>query len=200
VNQLVALVNALSDFAFAGMFLVTWIAPGTFGVQTVRFLMLVMLMEFVVVHSSAFMGNVVVSRADRGARSITLLGFGLLYSLFAGAFSLAFKSWWPIVTFWSQTLNRLLGVLLGQVPDEDQKAFVMHTWAASALFYLVGCLATVLLPVPHLGITPEVIAAQHITAGGLWVDQPQRVLAFGVIYFMLNGWSDLRGHRWATRN
>ena len=198
MNNPASRINAAADFGFAAVFLITWIAPNTFGVQTVRFLMLVMLMEFIVVHSSAFMGNVVISKANRGGRAAALVGFGLFYSLFAGAFALAFDSWWPITMFWGQTLNRLLGVLFGQVPDEDQKAFIQRSWIASVLLYLLSAFATTVLPVPRVGITSAVITAQHIHATGLWVEQPQRVLAFGAVYFLLTGWSDLRGHDWTS--
>ena len=198
MNNLGTRVNAAADFGFAAVFLITWIAPNTFGDHTLRFLMLVMMMEFVVVHSSAFMGNVMISRANRGAQATALAGFGVFYSLFAGAFALAFKTWWPITMFWGQTLNRLLGVLFGQVPDEDQKAFIQRSWIASVLLYLLGAFVTIVLPIPRLGITSSVIAAQQIHSSGLWVEQPQRVLAFGVVYFLLTGWSDLRGHDWAS--
>ncbi len=198
MNNLGTRVNAAADFGFAAVFLITWIVPNTFGDHTLRFLMLVMMMEFVVVHSSAFMGNVMISRANRGAQATALAGFGVFYSLFAGAFALAFKTWWPITMFWGQTLNRLLGVLFGQVPDEDQKAFIQRSWIASVLLYLLGAFVTIVLPIPRLGITSSVIAAQQIHSSGLWVEQPQRVLAFGVVYFLLTGWSDLRGHDWAS--
>ncbi|HEY6784664.1 MAG TPA: hypothetical protein VI159_06905 [Gemmatimonadales bacterium] len=198
MNNLGTRVNAAADFGFAAVFLITWIVPNTFGDHTLRFLMLVMMMEFVVVHSSAFMGNVMISRANRGAQATALAGFGVFYSLFAGAFALAFKTWWPITMFWGQTLNRLLGVLFGQVPDEDQKAFIQRSWIASVLLYLLGAFVTIVLPIPRLGITSSVIAAQQIHSSGLWVEQPQRVLAFGVMYFLLTGWSDLKGHTWAS--
>jgi hypothetical protein len=191
------LFNALPDFAFAGVFLITWIAPLTLGDQMVKWLLLVMLMEFIVIHSAAFMGRVAISNADRTKRTTGILGFGALYTVFAGAFSLAFRSWWPITSFWGQTINRLLGVILGQVPDEQQKAFIMRGWAASAIFYLLGCMVTLLLPIPRLGLTPAIQAAQHITGGGVWVEQPQKVLAFGFLYFGLTGWSELGGHAWA---
>ncbi|HZH40518.1 MAG TPA: hypothetical protein VFD85_05885 [Gemmatimonadales bacterium] len=198
MNSLATWINAVADFCFAAVFLITWIAPNTFGEHTLRFLMLVMMMEFVVVHSSAFMGNVMISRANRGAQATALAGFGLFYSLFAGAFALAFKTWWPITMFWGQTLNRMLGVLFGQVPDDDQKAFIQRSWIASVLLYLVSAFVTIVMPMPRLGITSAVIAAQQIHSSGLWVEQPQRVLAFGVMYFLLTGWSDLRGHTWAS--
>ncbi|HYK10967.1 MAG TPA: hypothetical protein VEV39_09215 [Gemmatimonadales bacterium] len=199
MNRLATLINAVADFGFAGVFLVTWIAPDTFGTHTVKFLLLVMLMEFIVVHSSTFMGNVVISKANRGTRAAVLVGFGFFYSLFAGAFALAFKTWWPITMFWGQTLNRLLGVLFGQVPDDEQKAFIQRSWVASVLFYLLGAFVTIILPIPRLGVTAAVVAAQQIHATGLWPEQPQRVLAFGVLYFVLTGLSDLKGHSWAPR-
>jgi len=191
------LFNALPDFAFAAVFLVTWIAPLALGDQMVKWLMLVMLMEFIVIHSAAFMGNVALSGAGRLKRGTSILGLGAFYTLFAGGFSLAFRSWWPITSFWIQTLNRLLGAIVGQVPSEEQKAFIMRGWAASAVLYILGVMATLLLPVPRLGLTAQVIAAQHLTGGGAWVEQPQKVIAFGFLYFSLIGWSELHAHAWA---
>lgn len=190
--------NALPDFAAAGTFLVTWIAPDTLGSLMLRHLVLVMLLEFLVVHSAAFMGSVMVSHEARSRRGIGIVVLGAFYSLFAGGMALAFHSWWPLTAFWVLTLNRLLGVLLGQVPDEEQKAFIMRGWVASTVFYLGACFVTVILPIPALGVTPQVVAAQHLVKmSGLWVDQPQRALAFGFLYFALTGWSDLGAHAWA---
>jgi hypothetical protein len=194
-----SLLNAIPDFATAGAFLITWIAPTAFGEQALSKLMLVMLLEFVVVHSAAFMGTVAIAPAARGKRALGILGLGAFYSLFAGGMGLAFHSWWPVIAFAALTTNRLLGVLLGQVPDAEQKAFIQMGWAASVLFYLGGCFLTILVPIPALGITPEVVAAQHFSATGLWIAQPQRVLAFGVVYFALTGWSDLASHAWAAK-
>jgi len=165
----------------------------------VKWLLLVMLMEFIIIHSSAFMGSVAFASADRSRRSVSILGFAAFYTLFAGAMSLAFRSWWPIASFWGQTVNRLLGVIVGQVPDAEQKAFVMRGWVAAILFYLGGCMATIMLPVPRLGITSTVVAAQHIPGSGLWVDHPEKVIAFGVLYFALTAWSELGAHPWTGR-
>lgn len=58
---------------------------------------------------------------------------------------------------------------------------------------------TTLVPMPALGITPEVVAGQHLPGSGLWVDQPQRVIAFGFLYFAAVGVSELYGHAWLRR-
>ncbi|MGA2383141.1 MAG: hypothetical protein ABSG61_06855 [Gemmatimonadales bacterium] len=191
--------SALPDVGFAGVFLVTWIRPSTFGPFMVKWLLVVMLVEFIIIHSAAFMGVVSFAPGARVARGLRIVGLGTFYTLFAGAISFVFRSWWPITAFWGQTLNRLLGVILGQGQDLGQKAAVMAGWAASTVFYLLGCFATILLPIPRLGITPEVVAAQRIPGGGLWVEHPEKVIAFGVIYFGLTAWSELNAHRWAGK-
>ncbi len=53
--------------------------------------------------------------------------------------------------------------------------------------YVFGVFATIVLPVPRLGITPEVVAGQGFTSSGAWIEEPQRVIAFGVLYFTILG-------------
>ena len=84
------------------------------------------------------MGTVIVSSAEKGRRTFALLGLGLFYSIFAGAFSLMFKSWWPFGTFWLQTGNRLSSVLVGQPPSGEEKSFLMKGWAISAERFVRG--------------------------------------------------------------
>lgn len=105
------------------------------------------------------------------------------------------------MSFWGLTLNRLLGVLLGQAPEGEQVLFMRRTWAASVLFYLLGAFATTLLPIPRLGVTPEVMSHfDRMGTGGLWIDQPWRVLAFGFLYFSAVAVSEIAGHRWISAN
>ncbi len=190
--------NAAPDFLTAAAFAVTWAAPTTFGERALSAMMLVMLLEFVVVHSAAFTGAVAITPLPRGKRAAAVLGLSAFYFLFAGAMGLAFHRWWPVFAFAALTLNRLLGVLLGRAEAPEQKAMVMRGWAASVAFYVGGCFLTLFLPLPALGVTPEIVAAQHLNASGVWIDEPQRVLAFGVVYFGLTGWSELRGHAWLS--
>jgi hypothetical protein len=191
-----SLLSALPDFGFALVFLVTWVSPGFFGDQTVTRLMLVMLLEFIIVHSAVFMGTVIVSSDEKGRRTFALLGLGLFYSIFAAAFSLIFKSLWPFGAFWLQTGNRLLSVLVGQPPSGEEKTFLMKGWAISVALYVACCFITAFLPMPRFGITPGVVTALHLPGSGLWIDEPHRVIAFGFLYFALTGWSELYDHAW----
>lgn len=72
----------------------------------------------------------------------------------------------------------------------------MKGWAISVALYVACCLVTAFLPMPRFGITPDVVAALHLPGSGLWIAEPHRVLAFGVLYFALTGWSELYDHAW----
>src|ERR1051325_8170825 len=108
---LAGLINAVPDWVIAGTFLVTWVRPSALGEDMVDRLELVMLMEFVVVHSTGFMGAVALSRADRRAKLIGLLALGGFYSIFTGGFSMGFHTILPFLAFWALTANRKLGGL-----------------------------------------------------------------------------------------
>jgi hypothetical protein len=194
-----SVVNALPDFAFAAVFLVTWVSPNAFGPGNVERLLLVMMLEFVIIHSAAFMGTLALRPANRGRKSLSIAVLGLVYSIFAGAMSLAFHTWWPLTAFWLQTGNRLLGVLTGRPPAGTERAYIMSSWVVSVVLYL-GCVGvTTVLPIPALGITAPVIDALHLPGSGVWVAEPYRVIAFGFLYFALTGWWELVGPGWLQR-
>jgi hypothetical protein len=189
-------ISALPDFALAITFLSAWIAPNAVHPGTVSHLMLVMLLEFIIVHSSAFMGNIAVSTGTRQAKVTAMIGLGGFYTLFVGGFSLAFHSVWPLISFWALMLNRMLGVIVGQAPAAEQKAFVQRSWATSVLLYMGACFFTILVPLPRFGLTNEVVWSLHLPGSGLWVSQPHRVMAFGFLYFTGVALSELGGHAW----
>ncbi len=189
------ILSGLSDILIAVLFLVTWISPRLFSDTMVKSLMLVMVMEFIVIHSGAFLGGVVLSPIPRGKKTMTLLGLGLFYSIFAGAFSLAFGAVWPLAVFWVLLINRILHVLFGRGPDAMEKKIMMQGWAAGIAAYLLAVFATIFIPIPRLGITPEVVSMQDIPGSGHWVSQPWTVIVSGILYFTLTGLSTMSRHR-----
>lgn len=190
------LLSALPDFGLAVLFLLTWIEPMVFDERMVSYLVLVMLMEFIIVHSSGFMGFVMVGDGDKKKRSLQLLGLGVFYTLFVIGFAVGFGEWWPVAAFWGMTANRILFILLGQVPKEEEKQYLAKSWAVGVLFYVLFAMITVMLPVPEFGITREVVWAQEFTSEGVWVEEPQTAIAFGFLYFFAVGLSELFAHRW----
>jgi hypothetical protein len=197
-TSLLDLIAALPDLLMAGFCLAVWIDPYRFGTDAVGYVVLVMLLEFIVVHSAAFMGSLAVGAVEvkplqRWGRTTGILGLGVFYSLFVLGFCLAFHTWWPMAAFWLLTLNRLLGAIIGQgKTDEETKKLIAMGWGLGAACYLLGAFATTLLPVPRFGIERSLEGV----GGGLWVDEPWRPVAFGVLYFGMIGWYELRWRKW----
>lgn len=175
-------VTALPDFAFAGAFALAWVAPLRFGDRTVHRLVFVMLLEFIVMHSTAFLGALMATPAPRPRKAALFAGLLAFYALFAAGFALSAGEAWPLTAFLTLTLAKFPSVVLF-APDRPARESVQAQWAAMAILYLLGAFLTLLLPVPRLGVTPEVVALQQFQGSGLWIEQPHRVMAFGTLYF-----------------
>ena len=168
-------------------FLATWIDPYSLGDGMISFALMVMLLEFIIIHSSAFIGSIMFGDTAKKKKVIALIGFSAFYMIFVLAFSVGFDDWWPVIAFTGLMLNRLLSVIVGDIPEGKERERVRGMWAINVLCYLVGVFATTLLPVPEFGITPDSITAAGFTGEGIWIDEPYRVLAFGFIYFTAVG-------------
>lgn len=170
--------------------------PSRLGEDKVAWFLGLMLLEFIVVHSSAFLGSVALSDAPKADRVKKALGLSAFYTMFAAAFALGMKHWWPLWAFWALSANRLLGILLGQAPTGREREVVMASWAVGAVCYLAGVFATVVLPLPRLGVDASMLGSLAEDSGGLWVDDPHRVVAFAALYFTLTGLYTLFSPRW----
>lgn len=197
-RPLARVLDASGDLALAGLFLLTWLTPGASLALPLSVALLTMLLEFIVVHSTGFMGAATLEKGSRAARAKVILGFGAFYTLFVGGFALAFGTWWPLIAFWALTLNRSLGVLFDRAPSEEQALRIRKGWAAITMSYLFAVTFTTLLPMPDLGIDAAARVAADLPSSGLWVREPQRVVAAGVLHFGASAVSSLFGHRWIS--
>ena len=170
-------------------FIVTWIAPEVLGERMVHKMMFLMLVEFLVVHSTGFLralsGNdsfEIIRRRPGLSKGVLLAGLLGFYTVFALAFSASYEGLWPFWAFALVTLPKLPSVIFEPVAADPQFV-LMAEWALMTALYVIGALATTILPVPALGITESVIAAQGFTMTGIWPEEPYRVIAFGAFYF-----------------
>jgi hypothetical protein len=187
------LLAALPDVLTAAVFLCTWADPALTGYSRVKNLMLTMLFEFIVMHSAAIMGSMVLSAGSRGTRIAALCGLTACYMLFVLAFSFAFESAWPIVAFGWLFVCRFSYLLTNPTTSAEAAQRMQSSWAISGLAYLICCGVTLFLPLPRLGMTPEVVAeiAFPKNMTGAWIDRPWIVLAFGALYFGVQAWCKL---------
>jgi hypothetical protein len=135
---------------------------------------------------------------DAVRKTLAAVGLGLVYSTILLGFALALEAWWPLWAFWGLTLNRLTNALLAGKAAKEARTRVANDWATSVAWYLLWVIATSLLWVPALGITPGVVAAAGLPGEGLWVAQPQRVVVAGAGYFLCQAWVELRGQALVT--
>jgi len=188
------LIAAAPSAVMAVVFLIAWVDPAYFGPRYVKNLMLVMLFEFIVMHSSIMSGAIIgQAAASRWLRLLLLLGLTAFYAAFVLAFAYAFHSWWPMWVFAYLFVCRFM-YLVSPGDIERKLAGAAQVWVASALAYLGGAFFTVLVPLPRLGITPDVVAAMDLSRNmsGAWVEKPWIVLAFGAIYFTVQAIAQYR--------
>lgn len=188
-NLLSRLFAALPDAITSALFFSAWIAPSVLGPAWVKNLMLTMLIEFVVMHSSAFYAALS-SDSSRSPmkRSLALIGLTAFYLIFIAGFSFAFESTWPFFAFGWLFVSRFIGLWTRPKNATQASALMASSWAASAMFYLGGVFATVIIPLPTFGLTPDFVASMHLSGSGLWIEHPQTVIVFGALYFGAQAW------------
>lgn len=192
-SPFVRVLNALPDTITSATFLCAWIAPGLIGYDRVRDLLLLMLIEFIVMHSGAFTSTILCAEnVSRAKRAASLAEFTAFYLLFVLGFSFAFGSTWPIWAFLWLFVSRFLLLFTSRAQTAAKVQRMFSGWIVSALAYLVGAFATILLPLPRFGINPQAIAAMHLPGSGLWVEKPWTVLAFGTFYFGVLAWAKFK--------
>jgi len=183
---------AIPDFALCGSFLITWFFPKLLGEAMVRHFMYVMILEFIVVHSTALLGNITFQSIPRKEKIKYFAGLAGFYTLMVLVFAFVGKNWWMMWAFLGLTVAKFPSVLMDP-PSGQEKEMIQRTWAMMCFLYVMGAMLTVFIPFPAFGITKEIIAQQGFTATGLWVEKPHRVIAMGVFYFGILGYCELTG-------
>lgn len=178
------IVRATPDALTACAYLSAWLFPIAWSNHLVRNLMLLMLLEFIVIHSSAFlMGTLGNRNLSQARRLITVAVIGSFYLAFVGAFALIFDAWWPVWSFLWLLVGKWVGVFLRPHRATEELNRQGAVWSSSVVLYLLAVIGTSIAPVPALGIGAEVLAALELPGSGLWVERPQTVIAAGLIYF-----------------
>jgi ABC-type multidrug transport system fused ATPase/permease subunit len=192
---------AVPDGVTALMFAAVWWFPFVFGALSVKTAMLTMLVEFFLIHATGFFTAIANQpRSDRRLRIVGVLGLSLFYLLMIGAFAWTFGEWWPLLAFGWLAVGKLFWILRSAPASDDDTMVQMAAWAGSVVAYLFACFVTVILPVPRLGMTAELQPQFGFGEGqgGLWIEQPQTVVAMGVLYFALLCAAKVLAARWSA--
>ncbi|NUN69501.1 MAG: hypothetical protein HUU02_07290 [Bacteroidetes bacterium] len=176
-------------------FLITWGAPTALGSDMLRYGMTVMILEFVTIHSAAFMGWTLFAGSGPVKKILWVIALGCFYSIFVYALAMESGEWWPMAAFWFLILNRLMTVLSGGEEANARLGVLMASWVWSLVSYLLAVMVTALLPLPAFGWTPEFRTMLAPRGTGLWIDEPQTLMAAGFLYFLSSAVFDLHAHK-----
>ena len=193
---LARIAGGLPDAVVALFFWLLWTSPQTLWPGALRTGLLMMLVEFVLLHAAAIIGGIVMVRLvqQRPISYAWLLWPVSFYLLFIAIWSWQFRAWWPLLAL-AWLLASKLWMALQPIPPADKLARMHSDWGIGVLAYLTGAAVTVFLPIPRLGLSHRVVSEADLSSGGLWVDQPQTVVAFGLFYFSIMAlarWCDWR--------
>ena len=180
------LLAALPDAITAAVFLIAWVTPTRFGPDYVKDLTLVMVMEFIVIHSSIFYAVIAGVDIARAKRIAWLAGLSCLYLVFVFGFAIGYKSSWPIFAFAWLFISRFLHVWLNPVSSDVEAQRMVNMWAVSVVAYLFGAFTVNLVTVPNLGMTSAFESSMMQSGGSGWSSGgAHTTLAFGLIYFSI---------------
>lgn len=177
---------ALPDAITAALFIAAWRDPQWVGLGYVENLFGVMTLEFFVVHSSIF--YVVITAMPGTWRLRRRQAFGalaLLYLLIVSVFALGNRSPWMIWAFLWLWISRFLHLWTVVPEGEETIRRNVKLWAISVGAYIGIAMAVLALPLPALGITPDLFASLPVRGSF----KPQQMLAWGCLYFLIQAWS-----------
>ena len=167
---------ALPDVAGAWLFAWCWKNPLGWHPDLSMALGQVVLIEFLVLHSSVFFAALISSGADRWTKVRTALLLCLIYVPFAAAFALANRSWWPVAAFAWLLSGRMAMVASGRASDLEKKR-LRALWGDSFGFYILFAFLAAFATVPSFGYL-----TMSVPWSG-WAIRPQQVMCWGFLYF-----------------
>lgn len=155
----------------------------------VRFGVGLMILEFVLLHSGAFMAAMFKPEVPVNKRRWGMLGFITFYSLMAWAMAESTDSPALLWIFAGVITGRLLsGLALGKLDFHSQ----VSRSAFGVALYLFVVAGTIFIPIPEWGVTREVVDETYPGRGdGLWERQPHRAIAGAAVYFLIMGTAEL---------
>lgn len=189
VRHLTALVPglfALPEFALAALFLLTWFQPTLLHPHMVTALVLLILMEFVILHSSIILGVLLGSAKDPLIRKAGIT-VGAIYVAFAVVVALASRQFWIIPAFALLTMNRLAPLLNEEALESGPLTRLLLPWLGATLIYMGLSMAVHGLPMPQFGITDTTAVADAVGGTGTFFEAPQAAIAMGFFYYLFSG-------------
>ena len=189
VTRIARLLGTLPDLLTAAACIVVWISPFAFGTDGVRTVVLMLLMEFLLVHGTGFF--TAIAFADTVAkykRLLLMAGLLCFYALFLLAICALFDATWPVWIFLWLVLSKVAWIFLSSRDRVQEAQRQLQAWAFSTAAYLGAVFGGLLLPLPRLGLTEAVVPQLGLPGSGEWIERPHTAVAGMAMYYFANAW------------
>lgn len=144
-----------------------------------------LLLEFILLHSGAFMAAIVGQTELAKHQTKMLLGLLAFYTLMVWAFSTSLEVPALLWIFATIVLGRSVSLVVN--PTESRHGLMARS-GIGVILYLLVVFGTVFLPIPELGINSTVLNEVYPGRGsGVWEAEPERAIAGAAVYFLLIG-------------
>jgi len=183
------------DLIMGLAFLATWIEPTALGEDMQIYFFMIMLLEFITIHSAAFMGWAIFVGTSKLMKVLRVIGLGLFYSLFVWAFASANNELWALGAFWLLVLNRIMAVLFGDGNSASFQMALVANWGIGVFCYVMVIMIALFLPIPKFGWTNEYVQQLTMPRAGLCFEDTQSMLATGFLYFSAVGIVELYSYK-----
>jgi hypothetical protein len=178
------LLIGLPDVVTTAWCLWVWIHPLALGADTVKSVVLMILMEFILINATGFFTAIpFMLDLSRSLRTAMLLALSAIYLLLILAFAMPFHAIWPFFAFGWLATGKIAWVVRNRRVTGDEQLWLIGAWAFSVLAYLGAVGIGARMPLPKLGITDDLLPSLNLPHGGEWLDTPHKAVATAVIYF-----------------
>ncbi len=143
------------------------------------------IIEFIVIHASAFLAAMSMIEMPAPKRAGVFLGLSGFYTLFIWGFSVSQGTYWPLIFFWTLTATKFVPLFMNNAKAHGRTELLARAGVGMFLYVIVTLMGGI-LPIPLFGWSTG------IGAGGLFDDDSaHRILFMGTFYFLLLGFSEM---------
>ena len=196
-QQLVALFSIIPGLMLIWVLLQTWLDPlTTQNGAWLRGALALMLLEFVSLHSGAFLGALAAGVRSILVRWAMYLALAVVYALFVYGVALSLNDFTILKLYGLLLVGRFFTIVTAGPQDRyrlSQRAFI------GIGAFVAAIVLTTILPVPEFGITHQVVNTLMPDRGtSVWESRPQAVIAAAILYFSIMVVMEVKLTWWPT--
>ncbi len=166
---------------YATQFLLVWMHPEKYSVSLINDLSILIIFEFIMVHSGVFMTAL--------PKKISLFVFVPFYGLFAFGFNASVVDTNIIYIYLSTVFSRMLFAFADVSEETRMQQLGKAAIKCTFYFFLMFAVAFGHFFIPELGLTQEFLQNSNyfsvVKSSGLFIEKPYIPMCMGFLYYLI---------------